>query len=305
MVLNTKLIRQISYLIVLMFPVFFIGIKIIRAQDAPTIVSDFINNSAFALSDSYPTGNINTLNAGSFKNLYLNGLVEDLDGYTDITNVKGVFYRSGVTNGYNCTPDKNDCYVVEDCDTQVVIENQNQLVFSCEVPVYYFADSTVSGGRYPSNDWRVYIKVDDSTTSATTNDISKELEEILALEIPESVDFGAMSLGQATTSGTGKKMTILQNGNTPASVLVSSTDTFICSVRGTIPQANLRWSTADEGWGQATSITATPTNAIINVTYQDNDEQPSSDDLYWNLKIPTSGLEGICTNLTTVTASLF
>lgn len=297
-----KMIFYASIAFLMVFSVL-IGWRRVLANSAPTVLSSYINDTVFTNSDSYPSGTINSLSAGGTRAVYLNGVVEDLDGNIDIDSVKGVLYRSGVAQGYNCSSDRNDCYIVSSCITQTD-SDPNQKNYSCAIPLYYFSDATDNGSAYPSENWLVYIEVDDGLTTGNLNTTAKEMGGLLALDIPVLIDFNTMNLGTSTTTANDQEIIITQEGNTAASVTVSSPDAnFTCSVRGTIPRANQEWSLTSFNHGAGTDLTGTPVEVNLNVPRQTDEVVAPNDSLYWGLAIPESGLEGVCTNTVVITAA--
>jgi hypothetical protein len=126
---------------------------------------------------------------------------------------------------------------------------------------------------------------------------------LLALSIPENIDFGTMAMGASTTTVNDQETVFTQKGNTAASVEVNSpAENFTCSIRGTIPRQNQRWSLSTFDWAAGTAIGGTPVDANINIALQTDDYTIPTDSLFWGIKIPESGLEGICTNVVVIAA---
>lgn len=267
---------------------------------APTVESAFLNSSPFVNVDGYENGTIGDLVAASTSSLYINGLVQDLDGSASILSVSAVFYRSGAQDGSNCLADNNFCYRVAACDTQAN-EDPNQLLFSCPISLWYYADSTVTGGRYENDNWRVSVKASDSLADGFNDSLYKEMPKLLALNIPSEIDFGIMNLGSVSTSENNVAMAISQDGNVVADVEVSGSS-LSCSVNGEIPLENQSWALNDVGFANGVVLTALAVDTNLNVSYQDDDFSIPTQNLYWNLSIPESGLGGMCTGVTTVTA---
>ncbi len=271
-----------------------------QANTPPTIVSVVTSNAANGSSDDYPGGSISPTVAG-VKTIYVNGLVEDLDGQNTITNVKGVFYRSGATSGIACTNSGNDCYVVSSCTTSNVAD-PNQKVYSCRVEIQYYADSTDASGRYPSENWVAHVEVTDGTDTAQDSSLTKEMNSVLSLNIPGNIDFGTHNVGDVTTSGNNVEMSIVQSGNVNADVEISMTSGLACT-SGSISRDNFKWSLTDVGFasGSATAMTASPVDTNLNVGYG-TDASPSPSKLvYFNTTVPV-GVGGTCSGTTTISA---
>jgi len=83
-------------------------------NNPPTVVSVVVATTANGQTDGFPGGSID-LTAGTTRSVYVNGVVEDLDGKATISSVSGTFHRSGATSGDNCSADTTNCYVVGTC----------------------------------------------------------------------------------------------------------------------------------------------------------------------------------------------
>ncbi|MFH1142291.1 MAG: hypothetical protein ABIH67_03495 [Candidatus Uhrbacteria bacterium] len=267
---------------------------------APTIESVYLSSSANAKTDAYPGGTINDLVPGGALAIHINGVVEDLDGRDNIDKVNTIFYRSSVTGGLACTPDKNSCYRVNAC---VLTDNANpnQKEYDCEILIQYFADSTDNGGNFPADSWFVFVKVEDvATESDIDTTVTKELQTILSLNIPSILDFGPFSLGDSTDTGTNIHYTITQYGNDRADVEVSGS-AMVCQ-NGQIPVGNQEWSLTDVAYGQGTDLTDSAVNTYIDIGYRTDDATELSKIIYWNLGVPISGVVGTCNGMLTIDA---
>lgn len=271
----------------------------VRATSAPTIVSKFVSATANGMVDSYAGGTIDNLVAGGVRTIYINGVVEDLDGQGDITEVDVKFYRSGA--GAGCTTSQNDCYIFDNCvlDTENVTSNQKR--YNCSLNIQYFADSTSTGGEFPSEAWVVDVTVKD-TLEGSSNDTSltKDMQTLLALAIPTSINYGALSLNQGTTGATNVAQVISQAGNDLADVEVSSAQSGMLCTIGSIPRANQQWSLTDVGYGGmgTTALSASATDTNLAVPYRHGNNPTQS--LFWNILVPESGLGGTCSGTVNV-----
>jgi len=268
----------------------------------PPSVSSIIMSSTGTtdLTDDYSGGTINDLVAGSTKSVWVNGVVTDPNGEDDITTVDLVFYRDD--KGTSCGTDKNDCYKITECTFDTSYGTTDEASYSCPLDIYFFTDSTVGGGTATENHWVTSVTVQDDATNSFSF-ITKEMGLLLALDIPSTIDFGTMALGAGTTNDTNIEQTITQQGNDVADVTLVMTDAEMsCSVRGSVPRESIEWSATDSSYGDASShdLTGISTDTDIGVGYRTSDGTALTRKLYWNIKIPSSGVEGICssTNLT-------
>lgn len=271
-----------------------------QANQAPTVVNVVTSNTSNGSTDNYPGGSINVI-SGGIKTIYVNGLVEDLDGQNTITNVRGVFHRSGATNGDTCTSSGNDCYVVSSCGL-VNDTDSNRKVYSCRMDLQYYADSTDASGRYPSNNWVAYVEVTDGTDTGSNNALTKEMNSVLSLTIPGSIDFGNHNMGDVTTSGNNVEMSIAQSGNVNADVEVSMASGLTCT-SGSMPRDSFKWAVTDVGFasGSSTVMTASPVDTNLDVAYGTDGTPSPSKILYFNMSVPYA-IGGTCTGTTTLSA---
>ena len=239
-------------------------------------------------------------NVGTTRSLHVTGRISDANGETDIATTSLVFYRTGATNGSACGSDNNDCYRVATCDLNVAAGNDTEVDYDCPISLAYWIDATDTSGRFPTDDWTVLVTTVDIPGAVATATRSIEIESLLALNIPESIPYGTFSLGDETTSGTNQEMVLTQKGNTYADVELSGSN-MGCSITGSIPVGNQKWSLLDVGYAAATgTLSGTPTAAERNITYRDSEVTELAASLYWNIGIPTSGVKGLCSGTNTV-----
>lgn len=277
------------------------------ANVSPTVVSVYISSQANGLTDDYPLGTIYDLVAGSTRTIHVNGVVQDLNGRSDVTSVSASFRRSDIpltSCDSTAEQDSNYCYYVDTC-TLTNNANTDQKAYDCAMALEYFIDATDAAGLYPNENWIVDVQVSDGDSSNTNSSVTKEVASVLALSIPGSISYGILSLGEFTTSASNYEMVISQAGNTAADVEVFSTqNTMTCSIRGTIDISLEQWSLSDVSYGHvdANSLTSSAVDTNLNVERRSDDSQNTSKKLYWNIKVPDSGIEGTCTGTNTITA---
>ena len=290
--------------------------SVLVPEAIPFVVSALTSNSAFG-SEGYPDGIVNTLVSGGTKTIYITGDVQDDNGQQDIAAVGIVFYRSGVDGGSDCVENNaNDCYVMDHCDlTTSGIPTETQQRYSCPVPLQYYADGTMAGGEFPDENWIAAVTVADSTGgSFTDRSFVREMQTLLAVDLPSSVQYGTLSLGASTDESSEAEMFAGQLGNDEADIEVSySTDpgsptyggTMDCvhtGGSGSIPSGNQQWSLVPNHYGGSGSygLTDVPAVAATNIGYR-HGENPTKP-LYWNIRIPSSGVSGLCTGVITMSA---
>lgn len=273
----------------------------------PTIVDVYMTTGAdYTQSDNTGgAGGAITLNNGGAKIVKVTGTVEDLNGAGDLNGVSLVFFNSATTAG--CAGDNNNCYKsgvngVPACSTQAG-PTSDQLDFNCTVSLQFYTDSSAAGGPDSTKDWVIEVSVKDiDNVSVINNTLHKEINTLLALNIPNALNFGTIALNTSTAAGNNQEMTIEQFGNDEADVEVSMPGALTCSVRGNIPLASVKWALTDVDWANvgSTAMTSSAVDTDLNVGYRTNDATPLTKILYWNVATAT-GQEGSCTNNMTIT----
>ena len=271
-----------------------------QANNPPTIVSVLTSNTSAGTSDDYGGGTIMPISGGT-KTFYINGIAQDLDGQNTITNIRGVFYRSGATGGAACSNNGNDCRVVSTCGMINAIDT-NQKVYNCQINLPYYADSTDPVGRYPSENWIAYVEVTDGTATASSSSLTKEINSLLSVTLPASIGFGNHAMGDVTDASTNVETTITQTGNVNADVELSMAAGMGCKVGG-VPRANIKWAVSDVGFadGGSTAMTGTPVDTNLDVAYGTQSTPSPSKILYWNVSVPYA-IGGSCNGVTTISA---
>jgi hypothetical protein len=277
-------------------------VETVHAASAPTVVSVVIATTANGQTDSFPGGSIDLI-AGSTRTVYVNGVVEDLDGKATISSVSGKLHRSGVQDGNNCSADTANCYVVGNC---ALGDNAdpNQKTFSCRMNLLNIAQSTVSGGQFPNENWVAYVSVTDGVETGTHNATTKEMQSILSLTIPSTIAYGNRDLGAQSTVENNVEMVLTQRGNVEADVEVSMTATGMACASGTIPRGNVKWALTDVAYshGSNAALTATPVDTNVYVGYGTHSAPTPTKTLYWNIQIPIEGVGGYCSSSVNVSS---
>ena len=262
---------------------------------APHVVEVHVNTvDSSSLSDA----TVITPTPGTTKTVYVNGLITDAAGVPNISVMNATFARSGVTcalSGVN--DDNNDCYHQAACT--VGTENfVHQIPFSCSFAVAYYADAT-SGGTYSAGNWIATAHVQNLEALSDSASTTTEMNQLVAIDVPTTLDFGSLAPGESTTVDNNQAMLITQNGNVAVDVNVSGT-AMSCSILGSIPQNDISYNLSDLSTGTAVTgslVTLTDFNLLTRTS----DSTPMTKNLYWNLTVPL-GASGSCTGSVTVTA---
>lgn len=236
---------------------------------------------------------------GTTTDLYIYGSVVDMNGAGTISSVDVTFYRSGLAQGVGCTSNDANCYRVNNCAlTQI---SPSASYYECVVRPQYFADATISGSTYAAENWIALVRVIDATSFSSTKTAPIEMNSLLALDIPSSIAFGEIALGATTTAETNQSITISQRGNTMADIEISASANLACTGAGAIPKENLSWALTDVGFDNAstTPLAVTPVRVPIEIAPPEN-INPLTADIFLNLSVPESDLQGTCSGAITI-----
>ncbi len=264
---------------------------------APTVDTIRVATTAYGTDTLTSSGILPTI--GNNRTIHINGQITDLNGETDIASstLSLVFHKTTSTNA--CTADKNDCYRITTCATNYTDGDDTQISYNCEVPLAYWVDATDAASIYESDNWTAYVAVSDIATAQGTLTSTIEVNSLLALNLPEAIDYGTRSLGEISSSTTNVATILTQRGNTKADVEVSGTD-MSCTLLGTIPVAAQKWSLTDVNHAAGTALTTSAAAAARNLDLRTDDTNELTANLYWNIAIPSTGVKGVCSGLNTM-----
>jgi len=264
---------------------------------APTVDTIRFSTSAYGADDLSTSGILP--NIGADRTIHINGQITDLNGESDIASstLSLMFYHSAATAG--CTEDKNDCYFVATCDANYTSGDDTQIAYDCPVSLAYWVDATDSASIYEPNTWLADVFVEDVAGLANTNTATIEVNSLLALNLPDGIDYGTRALGEQSSSTTNVETVLTQRGNTKADVEVLGT-TMSCSALGTLPIDAQAWSLTDTDYASGTTLTGSFVPTLRNINLRTDDANELTASLYWNIAIPASGVKGTCTGSNTI-----
>ncbi len=268
-----------------------------RASDTTVTIN---NVSPVVLESAVDAGAAITLNSGALKNVVATATVQDLNGNADIDTVTMTLYRSGAVNGVTCSIDDNDCYRIAAC---ALTNNADptQKIATCTFSLEHYADSTSASGRYNLENWKLYVKVTDlDLTIGELNTTTTEVNDLLSLSFPATINFGVVGL--STQGYTNSTITNVGNQRSGVNISTADPDGMNCTVRGVIPINKQEFADATFVMATAgTVLTATPTDTLLTIDWQATGTD-TSDILYFGVDVPPSGVEGVCTQVDTLTA---
>ncbi|OGG59525.1 hypothetical protein A3C89_01025 [Candidatus Kaiserbacteria bacterium RIFCSPHIGHO2_02_FULL_50_50] len=264
---------------------------------APTVDTIRFATSAYGTDDLTTSGILPDI--GTDRTIHINGQITDLNGENDIASstLSLVFFRT--SKGNTCTADKNDCYIVNTCATTYTDGDDTQITYNCEVPLAYWIDGTDSSSIYESDNWSAYVTVSDVAGLSAASTGTIEMNSLLALNLPDDIDYGTRSLGYLSTTTADVTTPLVQKGNTKADVQLSGAS-MACSALGTLATTTQAWALTDVGHASSTVLTDTLASAKRNINPRTDDANELSANLYWNIAIPATGVKGTCTGSNTI-----
>lgn len=274
------------------------------ANTNPSVDTIYFNTGAgtFRLSSNEEDGVV-SLTAGEDTEFHISGTVSDANGDSDINTVQATFWSPESINEL-CSTDVNNCFRMNTCSTQN--NDSDSLNYDCSVNLGYWTNSTRTGGLESDGDWTATVTVTDQQGSAVSQTATIDIDTLLALDFPSTIDWGTMAQGARTTLANNVELDISQRGNDAADIDIYGSD-MTCSNTGTIPATNIKWSTADLGFTAITdpdrvltTNAESPKRADINIGYRL--DTIISKKLYWNIEIPEYDVSGTCTGTTTLIA---
>src|SRR3989344_1919656 len=264
---------------------------------APTVDTIRIATTAYGTDDLTSSGILP--NVGTDRTIHINGQISDANGENDIASstLALVFHKTSSTN--TCAADNNDCYVINSCTTNYSEGSDTEIAYNCEVPLAYWIDATDAASAYTSDSWTAYVTVQDFASTQGALSATVEVNSLLALNLPDVIDYGTRSLGEVSSSTTNVETVITQRGNTKADVQLSGSN-MGCSALGTLATSTQAWALTDVDHATSIVLTDTPASAKRNILLRTDESNELSANLYWNIAIPASGVKGTCTGANTI-----
>lgn len=237
-------------------------------------------------------------------NLYVYALINDANGEDDIMEVDAYVHIDGVpcTNATG-TEKLNDCQKLEtECTVLTSDPGSDVDVASVNCPISFpfYTESSMTGGRYPTENWTIDLRVKDSMDNWVLHEDEMSFDIVLDLAVnadTSAINWGTQSLGYTSAAGANRQIVYTQAGNDQADFEVYG-GALACSGYGSIPLANQSWSVdAAADYGSGTTLTDTWVETDIDITY-DEEGAGSSETLFWQIGVPSTGLAGMCSGIT-------
>lgn len=244
-------------------------------------------------------------NEGIDKVLYMQGVVSDLDGCTDISNKNGwslTLSRVNNEGGSTCSIDGQNCIhaplsglTFDACKSLA----DKDLEYLWAVPVPYFINPTdADSDKYKDDMWSAKLIVKDTLTPPVGLSSTFEVSSVRALTVTPLVDYGVVDAGGLTTEQT---LTITNTGNLPISLMVKPGGDMQCSSGGVIPVTQIHISTQQNfDYEAAQSLKTEDTILPLKLTPKTAGE--SYTNLYLKIKVPQAKSGVSCTGSLMFTA---
>jgi hypothetical protein len=259
----------------------------VLANSPPGVVDIFVTNYSYVFEDTYNTASPYTPSVGVSKTVYVNGRVTDADGVGsgfedgDLRYVQLLLYREVL--GVSCVEDVNNCYKTY-CSVRSG-DVTSELEYTCAIETSHLIDPTTEGSPYENQVWHAEVIVMDRMDHLSTRIKKIEVESLLAVGSPNTLDFGVLAREEVTTVDTNVEYVLTQYGNTEATVELSGED-MTCSVNGLIPVENIKWGLEDVEFLDP-SMTRLNHSEVASGAYLDADDtNVSMENLYFNIELP-------------------
>jgi len=198
-----------------------------------------------------------------------------------ITNVLAKIYRSGVTNGKDCTPNNNNCYSVTSCSATSCVGTD--ATYTCTIDMQFHTDSTDESAEY----WRAWIEATDGvlTDSNYSPADAPDVNTLSALNIDlGSIDYSTVNPNNVSSQ---KTIEVQTTGNAAIDVKLSGIDMTWSG--NTILVGQQKYSAgSDFDWEiEGVALDGTPTCHELSSGKPTQNPTNAVENVYWKLKVPT------------------
>ncbi len=256
-------------------------------NSAPTVSSVSVDDAT----DS-PSNEVDLSDASSVL-VNCTGTITDNNGFANVTGAAAEFFLNseGVGDFTGTADDGDNRYTNTSCELSGGAGNTVDV--ECTFAVQFYADP---------GEWNCTINATDDLGWGLGWD-NTTVNTLTALSVPASLSFGSLGLGDTSAD---TALTVTNTGNEQIDV---SLDGFgggdgdgyamTCDT-GAIDVANLRYDlSSGTDYGSMTSLTDA---AVTLSSFDLADGAASTDDIYWKLQLPSSGVAGACSGTVNVNA---
>ena len=240
------------------------------------------------------TPSINTINipesinliSGSTKSVVCDAIISDEDGWGDISSVNASIWHS--SSNEDSEDDENDHYTNSSC-LLGVNTSATEVPINCSFDLEYYSNPGT---------WTCKIRVYDGSSEGN-NQSDTTVNDLIAINIPDTIDFGSMDLGETSTNASEEVTSVENYGNIDIDIKLSGED-MDCNP-GSILVTSIRYSDTDNtAYDLMTNLTDTATTLNLNIAQRTGSS--SIEDVFWRIRIPDNGVGGTCSNTIIFTA---
>ena len=273
-----------------------------------TIITEFeVGNSFPEIRNITINGDVAiALTPNSTKIVECAAIVVDYNGDTDIDSGNATFFDSSIAEAD--PDDNNNHYLNSSCEINKSFVSFNGIsddpynaLINCTFRLYYYANP---------GDWNCTIKVNDTKGSAATESDKQTVSELLALGLPDEIDYGTVN----ATYASGEQTTNITNyGNIEINLSLEGYGAFPgdgnamnCTL-GAVGNISVEYekynlTASNPGTLSLSELEATHTNLTttaetkkFNLAARTNDTvNKAIKQSYWRIYVPT-GVAGTCT----------
>jgi len=300
--------RLLSIVAISVIGVAIFTVSMVHFLGKPDVMADTTSTSV-TISNALPVASATSIDSGAATisltentttAVTCTATVSDNNGCGEIISGSAVLFRTNVAGGSSCAADDNDCYSATCTIDGGSCTGGTDLtsLYTCDFTVQYFADPTDTGSINSASDWTCEVTPVDGDGSGTVDTDTAEMATLTALDVTSSIGFGTLATG--TDTGASNQTTIVTNtGNISIDSELSGTN-MTCTA-GSIPVANQKYGVSDVTYASLpNNLSGTPTSLVVDLSQRTS--TVVTDDVFWGLSVPGSGVSGSCTGTNTFTA---
>ena len=308
-ILAVGLIVVLGFYFIFEIPVDFGGITEVEAGSATTSLE--VGNASPTVSGVLLNGGaVIKLIEGSATTVQATATVSDGNTYNDIGTTTGKVYRSGVTNGKDCTVNGNNCYQDTTCATSAC--SGNDCVVTCTFNIWFIAERT-DAGTYSGEHWVAWIQAEDkqgTTSSATNSSQTINVETLTAIDVTDTIDYSNLSPG-GKIDPLSKLVMASTTGNEAIDANISGndmcTDYPTCTVNTTSIYAQKYATGTPVGYASTSAegcYTASTTNGLLEFVTVKPTATPTDQGqtIYWGTAVSSTQALGTYTGVNAFSA---
>jgi hypothetical protein len=191
-----------------------------------------------------------------------------------------------------CTQDAGSCFG----------EADPNVTWTCTFPLWYIADPTEAGSKFPTENWLATVEASDklySTSTATTTALGTELSSFMAFNVATtSIAYGGLQPGNSVNLVQTTDMFALGNVGLNQTLIgddmcTTYTGTTLCKpyATSTIPAAEQQFATSSltySALGTTAMSSTTPFQLDVKVLKTTSTSSPQTKNTFWGIRVPAA-----------------